>query len=77
MCIFPLLFVHFTYQFLIAVANAMVGPRAWIGGIFNRSSNKRLASDKYLNYPLTPHQVNQRAILAFEVILPLFRVPSG
>ncbi|XP_015089653.2 uncharacterized protein LOC107032561 isoform X4 [Solanum pennellii] len=47
---------HVISQFAQCFTNAMVGPRAWIGGIFNRSSNKRLGSDKYLNYPLTPHQ---------------------
>ncbi|KAL6553602.1 hypothetical protein OROGR_007444 [Orobanche gracilis] len=34
----------------------MVGTRAWIGGLFSRSSNKKIESDKYLNYTLTPIQ---------------------
>ncbi|KAL8511015.1 hypothetical protein ACS0TY_017732 [Phlomoides rotata] len=34
----------------------MVGPRAWVGGIFSRPSNRRFGSDKYLNYALTPIQ---------------------
>ncbi|KAG8364677.1 hypothetical protein BUALT_Bualt18G0023400 [Buddleja alternifolia] len=34
----------------------MVGPRAWIGGFFTRSSNKRFGSDKYLNFTLTSIQ---------------------
>ncbi|KAL0406174.1 UNVERIFIED_CONTAM: ELMO domain-containing protein A [Sesamum latifolium] len=38
------------------ITNAMVGPRAWIGGFFSRSSNKKFGSDKYLNYTLTPIQ---------------------
>ncbi|KAL0311534.1 UNVERIFIED_CONTAM: ELMO domain-containing protein A, partial [Sesamum angustifolium] len=33
--------------------NAMVGPRAWIGGFFSRSSNRKFGSD---NYTLTPIQ---------------------
>ncbi|KAL3848875.1 hypothetical protein ACJIZ3_010757 [Penstemon smallii] len=41
---------------LLVVANAMVGPRAWIGGFFSRSSNKRFGSDKYLDYILSPLQ---------------------
>ncbi|KAL3632317.1 hypothetical protein CASFOL_025301 [Castilleja foliolosa] len=38
-------------------ANAMVGPRAWIGGLFCRTNHKKFASDnKYFNYTLTPDQ---------------------
>ncbi|KAL3644339.1 hypothetical protein CASFOL_012271 [Castilleja foliolosa] len=38
-------------------ANSMVGPRAWIGGFFCRTNNKKFASDnKYFNYTLTPDQ---------------------
>ncbi|XP_009787028.1 uncharacterized protein LOC107763718 isoform X3 [Nicotiana tabacum] len=47
---------HVISQLAQCFTNAMVGPRAWIGGIFNRSGNKRFGSDKYLDYPLTPHQ---------------------
>ncbi|XWS54217.1 hypothetical protein CRYUN_Cryun10bG0070400 [Craigia yunnanensis] len=32
--------------------NAMVGSRSWIGGLFNRFSNKR--NEKFLDNPLTP-----------------------
>ncbi|WRX16669.1 ELMO domain - like 3 [Theobroma cacao] len=32
----------------------MVGSRSWIGGLFNRSSNKR--NEKFLDYPLSPIQ---------------------
>ena len=39
---------------MVNVANAMVGPRSWIGGIFNRSGNKK--NDKF-QYPLSPLQV--------------------
>lgn len=44
------------------VATAMVGlgPRSWIGGLFNRSGNKRSGSDKFLDRPLTPLQVTVR-----------------
>ncbi|XP_022762503.1 ELMO domain-containing protein A-like [Durio zibethinus] len=41
-------------QSFMVVANAMVGSRSWIGGLFNRSSNKR--NEKFLDYPLTPVQ---------------------
>ncbi|KGN46754.1 ELMO domain-containing protein A isoform X1 [Cucumis sativus] len=34
--------------------NAMVGPRSWIVGLFNRSGNRR--NDKFLQYPLSPLQ---------------------
>ncbi|XP_030546244.1 ELMO domain-containing protein B isoform X1 [Rhodamnia argentea] len=37
--------------------NAMVGPRSWIGGLFNRSTNRR--SDKYVDYPFNPLQVQR------------------
>ncbi|KAK4745348.1 hypothetical protein SAY87_011660 [Trapa incisa] len=37
------------------IANAMVGPRAWIGGLFNRLSNKR-DDNKFLDLPLSPLQ---------------------
>ncbi|XP_073307561.1 uncharacterized protein [Primulina huaijiensis] len=37
-------------------ANAMVGPRAWIGGFFSRANNKKFGSDKYLDYKLSPIQ---------------------
>ncbi|KAF3650213.1 putative ELMO domain-containing protein B-like isoform X2 [Capsicum annuum] len=47
---------HVISQLAQCFTNAMVGPRAWIGGIFNRSGNKRPGSNKYLNYPLTPLQ---------------------
>ncbi|KAE8679966.1 (RS)-norcoclaurine 6-O-methyltransferase-like [Hibiscus syriacus] len=38
----------------IVVANAMAGSRSWIGGVFNRLSNKR--HEKFIEYPLTPIQ---------------------
>ncbi|KAK3446035.1 ELMO domain-containing protein B isoform X3 [Eucalyptus grandis] len=37
--------------------NAMVGPRSWIGGLFNRSTNRR--NDKYVDYPYSPLQVQR------------------
>lgn len=54
--------VHLTHRFFMDAASAMVGPRAWIGGLFNRSSNKR--NEKFIDYPLTPEQV-RRNFLAF------------
>lgn len=46
---------HLTYQFFLFVASAMVGPRAWIGGLFNRSANRR--NERFHDYHLTPPQV--------------------
>ncbi|PON33429.1 ELMO domain containing protein [Parasponia andersonii] len=43
-----------SFLFVTHATNAMVGPRSWIGGLFNRSSNKR--SEKYLDYTLSPLQ---------------------
>lgn len=36
----------------------MVGPRTWIGGFFSRTNNNKFGSDKYLDYILSPIQVN-------------------
>ncbi|KAH1220983.1 ELMO domain-containing protein C [Glycine max] len=37
---------------LLHVANAMVGSRSWIGGLFHRTTTKR--DDKFIDYPLSP-----------------------
>lgn len=42
-------------SFFLFVASAMVGPRAWIGGLFNRSANRR--NERFHDYHLTPPQV--------------------
>ncbi|XP_010040914.2 ELMO domain-containing protein 2-like isoform X2 [Eucalyptus grandis] len=42
---------------MAVVTNAMVGPRSWIGGLFNRSTNRR--NDKYVDYPYSPLQVQR------------------
>ncbi|PPS14169.1 hypothetical protein GOBAR_AA06423 [Gossypium barbadense] len=34
--------------------NAMVGPKSWLGGLFNRFGNRR--NEKFLGYTLTPIQ---------------------
>ncbi|GFP78799.1 elmo domain-containing protein a [Phtheirospermum japonicum] len=48
---------HVISQLARCFTNAMVGPRAWIGGFFSRTNNKKFASDnKYFNYTLTPVQ---------------------
>ncbi|KAL9159027.1 hypothetical protein ABFS82_08G107800 [Erythranthe guttata] len=47
---------HVISQLAQCFSNAMVGPRAWIGGFFNRYGNKKFGSDKYLDYTLTPIQ---------------------
>ena len=46
---------------IVVVANAMVGPRSWIGGIFSRSGNRRYGSEKFTDYPLSHLQVNEDA----------------
>ncbi|KAE8075897.1 hypothetical protein FH972_014579 [Carpinus fangiana] len=38
----------------------MVGPRSWVGGLFNRSGNKR--NEKFLDYPLNPLQEALKAL---------------
>ncbi|KAE8075896.1 hypothetical protein FH972_014579 [Carpinus fangiana] len=45
---------HVISQLTQCFANAMVGPRSWVGGLFNRSGNKR--NEKFLDYPLNPLQ---------------------
>ncbi|XP_022140277.1 ELMO domain-containing protein A isoform X2 [Momordica charantia] len=44
---------HNSTHFVVNVANAMVGPRSWITGLFNRSGNKK--NDRF-QYPLSPLQ---------------------
>ncbi|KAL3631573.1 hypothetical protein CASFOL_024557 [Castilleja foliolosa] len=53
--------------------NAMVGPRAWIGGFFSRTNNRKFASDdKYFNYTLTHvqeerlHKLQERLGVPFD-----------
>ncbi|XP_057984399.1 uncharacterized protein LOC110668212 isoform X2 [Hevea brasiliensis] len=45
---------HVISQLTQCFTNAMVGPRAWLAGLFNRSANKR--TEKSLDKPLTPFQ---------------------
>ncbi|KAL4202120.1 hypothetical protein AMTRI_Chr02g219500 [Amborella trichopoda] len=48
---------HVISQRAQCFANAMVGPRSWIGGLFFRSSNKRQGHvEKTSDYSLTPRQ---------------------
>ncbi|XP_012088318.1 ELMO domain-containing protein A isoform X1 [Jatropha curcas] len=44
---------HVISQLTQCFTNAMIGPRAWFGGIFNRLGNK---NEKFLDNPLTPFQ---------------------
>ncbi|TXG55201.1 hypothetical protein EZV62_020457 [Acer yangbiense] len=52
----------------------MVGPRSWIGGLFNRSSNKR--NEKFIDYLLTPlqeerlHRLQERLHTPFDESCP-------
>ncbi|KAH9744121.1 ELMO domain-containing protein [Citrus sinensis] len=41
----------------------MVGPRAWIGGLFNRSANRR--NERFHDYHLTPPQAALRDLWRF------------
>ncbi|KAG7010691.1 ELMO domain-containing protein B, partial [Cucurbita argyrosperma subsp. argyrosperma] len=52
---------------VVNVANAMVGPRSWIGGIFNRSGNKK--NDKF-QYPLSPLQEERLQRLQDRIHIP-------
>ncbi|XP_038900725.1 ELMO domain-containing protein A isoform X2 [Benincasa hispida] len=45
---------HVILQLAQCFTNAMVGPRSWIVGLFNRSGNKK--NDKFFQYPLSPLQ---------------------
>ncbi|XP_031498921.1 uncharacterized protein LOC116263338 isoform X2 [Nymphaea colorata] len=50
-------FSHVISQSAQCVANAMVGPRSWITGLFYRSGNKRHGSSgKNIDFTLTPLQ---------------------
>lgn len=48
-------FFNIIDQSCMVAANAMVGPRSWLGGLFNRFGNRR--GEKFLDYTLTPIQV--------------------
>ncbi|KAI3714090.1 hypothetical protein L1987_72680 [Smallanthus sonchifolius] len=43
-------------EFAQCIATVMVGPRTWIGGIFNRTGPKRSGSNKYIDFIFTPVQ---------------------
>ncbi|KAE9457621.1 hypothetical protein C3L33_10476, partial [Rhododendron williamsianum] len=47
---------HVGTQLARCFANAMVGPRSWIGGIFSRSGNRRYGSGKFIDFSLSPLQ---------------------
>jgi len=49
-------FLLLLIDILLHVANAMVGSRSWIGGLFHRTSTKR-NNDKFVDYPLSPVEV--------------------
>lgn len=46
----------------------MVGPRSWVGGLFNRTSNKR--NEKFSDYPLSPLQAQRLQRLQERIHLP-------
>ncbi|MBA0656343.1 hypothetical protein Goklo_008708, partial [Gossypium klotzschianum] len=45
---------HLLSQLAQCFTNAMVGPKSWLGGLFNRFGNRR--NEKFLGYTLTPIQ---------------------
>ncbi|KAG6604806.1 ELMO domain-containing protein A, partial [Cucurbita argyrosperma subsp. sororia] len=48
--------------------NAMVGPRTWIGGLFNRAGNRK--NDKFVQYPLSPLQEERFQRLQDRIPIP-------
>ncbi|KAK7854536.1 elmo domain-containing protein a [Quercus suber] len=59
---------HSSTHHLVVVANAMVGPRSWVGALFNRSSNKR--NEKFSDYPLSPLQAQRLQRLQERIQVP-------
>ncbi|KAK3039557.1 hypothetical protein RJ639_027701 [Escallonia herrerae] len=57
-CVYVLCEIFYSNCVLVDVANAMVGPRSWIAGIFSRSGNKRFGSEKYIDYPFSSFQMH-------------------
>ncbi|KAK8706530.1 hypothetical protein V6N13_050091 [Hibiscus sabdariffa] len=62
------LFSKISDRSFIVVANPIGGSRSWIGGVFNRLSNKR--NDKFIEYPLTPIQVQRLQKLQERIRIP-------
>ncbi|XP_022943361.1 ELMO domain-containing protein A-like isoform X1 [Cucurbita moschata] len=58
---------HVILKLAQCFTNAMVGPRSWIGGIFNRSGNKK--NDKF-QYPLSPLQEERLQRLQDRIHIP-------
>ncbi|XVF66861.1 hypothetical protein PTKIN_Ptkin10aG0072600 [Pterospermum kingtungense] len=59
---------HVISQLAQCFTTAMVGSRSWIGGLFNRFSNKR--TEKFLDYPLTPLQAERLQKLQERMQIP-------
>ncbi|KAK8648089.1 hypothetical protein V6N13_128851 [Hibiscus sabdariffa] len=62
------LFSKISDRSFVVVANPIGGSRSWIGGVFNRLSNKR--NDKFIEYPLTPIQVQRLQKLQERIRIP-------
>jgi len=56
-------FLMVLIDILLHVANAMVGSRSWIGGLFHRTSTKR--NDKFVDYTLTPVEVKWKLMICW------------
>ncbi|GMY10062.1 ELMO domain-containing protein B isoform X1 [Fagus crenata] len=59
---------HVISQLTQCFANAMVGPRSWVGGLFNRTSNKR--NEKFSDYPLSPLEAQRLQRLQERIHVP-------
>ncbi|TYH39249.1 hypothetical protein ES332_D12G167300v1 [Gossypium tomentosum] len=65
---------HLLSQLAQCFTNAMVGPKSWLGGLFNRFGNRR--NEKFLGYTLTPiqeqrlHRLQERLHIPFDETRP-------
>ncbi|KAH1074060.1 hypothetical protein J1N35_026388 [Gossypium stocksii] len=65
---------HLLSQLAQCFTNAMVGPKSWLGGLFNRFGNRR--NEKFLGYTLTPiqeqrlHRLQERLHVPFDETRP-------
>ncbi|PPD87982.1 hypothetical protein GOBAR_DD15089 [Gossypium barbadense] len=66
---------YFNIEMHVALqTNAMVGPKSWLGGLFNRFGNRR--NEKFLGYTLTPiqeqrlHRLQERLHIPFDETRP-------
>ncbi|RDX94542.1 ELMO domain-containing protein A, partial [Mucuna pruriens] len=58
---------------LLHIANAMVGSRSWIGGLFQRMNTKQ--NDKFVDYPLSPIEVKPKLEQRLQRLQERLQVP--